>query len=54
MLSGFSSGNPRLSGLMDAHDDGDLDDREITLPDGGIIALLNVGDAALSLDDFII
>ena len=47
----------KISNLMDA--DGDeqgadgKDDREITLPDGGKITLLNVGDAALTIDNFI-
>ena len=43
MLTGFSSGNPRLSNVLDADADGDRDDRIITLPDGGEIALLDVG-----------
>ena len=41
-----------LSGLMDADGDGATDDRKITLPDGGIITLLNLGNAALAIDDF--
>ena len=41
-----------LSGLMDADEDGATDDRIITLPDGGIFALLDVGSAALAIDDF--
>ena len=50
-LIGFSSERPTLSGLIDADNDGARDDQEITLPDGGEIALLNVGNVALSLDD---
>ena len=41
-----------LSGVIDADGDGSKDDRKITLPDGGIIALLNLGSAALAIDDF--
>ena len=41
-----------LSGLMDADGDGATDDRKITLPDGGIITLLNLGSEALAIDDF--
>ena len=41
-----------LSGLMDADGDGATDDRKITLPDGGTITLLNLGTAALVIDDF--
>ena len=41
-----------LSGLMDADGDGATDDRKITLPDGGAITLLNLGSAALAIDDF--
>ena len=44
----------RLSDVMDADGDGATDDREITLPDGGVIALLDVGDAALAMDNFIL
>ena len=54
MLTGFSSGNPRLSGLYDADGDGRRDDRQITLPDGGTIALLDVGNADFSIDNIII
>ncbi len=46
-----------ISAVMDADGDeqgtGGKDDREITLPDGGKITLLNVGDAALTIDNFI-
>ena len=41
-----------LSGLMDADGDGATDDRKITLPDGGTITLLNLGNEALAIDDF--
>ena len=41
-----------LSDLMDADRDGATDDRKITLPDGGTITLLNLGDVALAIDDF--
>ncbi len=41
-----------LSDLMDADGDGATDDRKITLPDGGTITLLNLGDVALAIDDF--
>ena len=41
-----------LSGLRDADWDGATDDRKITLPDGGVITLLNLGNAALAIDDF--
>ena len=41
-----------LSDLMDADGDGATDDRKITLPDGGTITLLNLGSAALAMDDF--
>ena len=47
----------KISNLMDADGDeqgtGGKDDREITLPDGGKITLLNVGDAALTIDNFV-
>lgn len=43
-----------LSGLMDADGDGATDDREITLPDGGVIALLYVDSAELAMDHFIL
>ena len=54
MLTGFSSGDPTLSNRQDADGDGASDDRVITLPDGGEIALLNVGDAVFALDNIII
>ena len=41
-----------LSGLMDVDSVGGTNDRKITLPDGGTIALLNLGSAALAMDDF--
>ena len=43
-----------LSGLIDASwdSDGVTDDRKITFPDGGTITLLNLGGAALAIDDF--
>ena len=47
----------KISAVLDADGDeqgaGGKDDREITLPDGGKITLLNVGDAALTIDNFI-
>ena len=54
MLTGFSSGDPTLSNRLDADGDGASDDRIITLPDGGEITLLNVGDAVFALDNIII
>lgn len=54
MLTGFSSDDATLSNVLDADGDGASDDREITLPDGGEIALLNVGNAVFSIDDIII
>ena len=47
-----SQGLLTISDLMDADGDGATDDREITLPDGGTITLLNVGSAALTIDNF--
>ena len=41
-----------LSGLIDADRYGGTNDRKITLPDGGTITLLNIGSAALAMDDF--
>ena len=56
-LAQLESQGLKISNLMDADGDeggaGGKDDREITLPDGGKITLLNVGDAALSIDNFI-
>ena len=45
----------KISDLMDADEDGTADDREITLPDGGKITLLDlgVGSAALDLNSFV-
>ena len=45
----------KISDLMDADQDGTADDREITLPDGGKITLLDlgVGSAALTIDSFV-
>ena len=43
-----------ISDLMDADRDGEKDDREITLPDGGTIILFNVGSAVLTIDNFIL
>ena len=42
-----------ISDVMDADRDGATDDREITLPDDGVIALLDVGNAALTIDNFV-
>ena len=53
-LSGFSSGGATLSDVLDADADGASDDREITLPDGGEIALLDVGNADFSIENIII
>ena len=56
-LAQLESQGLKISAVMDA--DGDeqgadgKDDREITLPDSGKITLLSVGDAALSIDNFI-
>ena len=56
-LAQLESQGLRISAVMDADDDeqgaGGKDDREITLPDGGKIILLDVGDAALTIDNFI-
>ena len=38
--------------MTDADRDGATDDRTLTLPDGGTITLLNLGTAALVIDDF--
>ena len=38
--------------MTDADRDGATDDRTLTLPDGGTIPLLNLGTAALVIDDF--
>ena len=47
----------KISAVLDADGDeqgaGGKDDREITLPDSGKITLLNVGDGALTIDNFI-
>ena len=43
----------RISDLVDADGDGATDDREIILPDDGVIALLDVGSAALTIDNFV-
>lgn len=55
-LIGFSSNNLALSGLTDHDGDGFLDDQFLTLPDGGRIFLLNVGDslAELAIENIII
>ena len=53
LLSGFSSGKLRLSDVIDADGDGARDDREITLPGGGIITLRDVDDAELALENII-
>ena len=56
-LGQLESQGLKISNLMDA--DGDeggtdgKDDREITLPDGGKITLLDVGGEALTIDNFI-
>ena len=52
LLSGFSS-KLTLSDVIDADGGGRLDDREITLPGGGIITLRNVGDTELALENII-
>lgn len=38
--------------MIDADGDGAKDDRKLTLPDDGTITLLNLGSAALVIDDF--
>ena len=45
----------KISDLIDTDGDGVKDDREITLPDGGKITLLNLGvdSAALTMDNFV-
>ena len=54
MLTGFSSGDPTLSNRLDADGDGEADDRIITLPDSGEIALLDVGNAVFFIENIII
>ena len=54
MFIGISLDELTLSNRRDADADGASDDRVITLPDGGEIALLNVGDAVFALDNIII
>ena len=51
-IRGFSSDNLTLSGLIDADGDGAKDDRKITLPDGGIITLLNISDREFGIEGF--
>ena len=55
-LIGFSSDNLALSNRLDADADGFLDDQVLTLPDGGRIVLINVGDslAELAIENIII
>ena len=56
-LAQLESQGLKVSAVMDADGDeqgaGGEDDREITLPDGGKITLLNVGDAALTINNFV-
>ena len=54
MFIGISLDELTLSNRRDADADGATDDREITLPDGGQIALLNVGDAVFFIENIII
>ena len=54
MLIGISLDELTLSNRLDADGDGASDDREITLPDGGIITLLDVGNAVFSIENIII
>ena len=54
MLTGFSFDDATLSNNLDADGDGATDDREIILPDGGIITLLDVGNAVFSIENIII
>ena len=55
-LIGFSSDNLALSNSLDADADGFMDDQILTLPDGGRIVLINVGDslAELAIENIII
>ena len=56
-LAQLESQGLKISAVMDADGDeggaGRKDDREITLPDGGKITLLDVGSEALTIDNFI-
>ena len=56
-LAQLESQGLKISNLLDADGDeqgtGGKDDREIILPDGGKITLLDVGDVALTIDNFI-
>ena len=54
MLIGISLDELTLSNNLDADGDGATDDREIILPDGGQIALLNVGDVVFFIENIII
>lgn len=54
MFIGISLDELTLSNRRDADGDGAFDDRIITLPDGGIITLLDVGNAVFALDNIII
>ena len=54
MLTGFSFDDATLSNNLDADGDGATDDRTITLPDGGEIALLDVGNAVFFIENIII
>ena len=54
-LTALEAQGLKISDLMDADGDGDMDDREITLPDGGKITLIG-GAAALgelTIDNFV-
>ena len=53
-LTELESQGLTISDLMDADGDGATDDREITLPDSGVITLLDVGSATLAMDNFIL
>ena len=43
----------KISNMMDADGDEQRGDREITLPDGGKITLLDAGSAAMTIDNFV-
>ena len=52
-LTELESQGLTISHVMDADGDGWADDREITLPDGGKITLLDVGSTALAIYNFV-
>ena len=53
-LTDLESQGLTISDVIDADGDGATDDREITLPNDGVITLLDVGSVALTMDNFIL